>query len=151
MKPLLSDQQQAALDYHALPVPGKTSIALTKPMLTQQDLSLAYTPGVAEPVKMIAENPSAAYQYTNKANLVAVITNGTAVLGLGNVGALASKPVMEGKAALFKRFADIDVYDIELDCNDPQALVDTITRLAPTFGGINLEDIKAPECFFVES
>ena|SRR3990167_8578755 len=150
MKPLFSDQLQAALDYHALPAPGKTSIALTKPMLTQQDLSLAYTPGVAEPVKMIAENPSAAYQYTNKANLVAVITNGTAVLGLGNVGALASKPVMEGKVALFKKFADVDAFDIEIDCQNKEDLVDTIVRIAPTFGGINLEDIKAPECFFVE-
>lgn len=143
--------RQAALDYHAYPIPGKITTALSKPMLTQYDLSLAYTPGVAEPVKAIAQDPQAAYRYTNKANLVAVITNGTAVLGLGNTGALASKPVMEGKAALFKHFADIDVFDIELDCNDPQELVDTIVRMAPTFGGINLEDIKAPECFFVEN
>ncbi len=141
---------QAALDYHAQPVSGKTSIALTKPMETQYDLSLAYTPGVAEPVKAIAHNPQTAYDYTNKGNLVAVITNGTAVLGLGNVGALAGKPVMEGKAALFKKFADIDVFDIEIDCHDPHELVETIVRIAPTFGGINLEDIKAPECFFVE-
>lgn len=140
-----------ALHYHAYPVPGKTCIALSKPAETQYDLSLAYTPGVAEPVKEIVKNPDAAYQYTNKGNLVAVITNGTAVLGLGNVGALAGKPVMEGKAALFKRFADIDVFDIEIDCGDPQDLVDTIVRIAPTFGGINLEDIKAPECFFVEA
>lgn len=143
--------RQKALDYHALPVPGKTRIALSKPTESQSDLSLAYTPGVAEPVKDIAASPELAYRYTNKGNLVAVISNGTAVLGLGNVGALASKPVMEGKAALFKRFADVDVFDIEVDCADPQLLVDTIERIAPTFGGINLEDIKAPECFFVES
>lgn len=143
--------RQAALDYHALPFPGKIRVALSKPTESQLDLSLAYTPGVAEPVKEIAANPEAAYQYTSKGNLVAVITNGTAVLGLGNMGALASKPVMEGKAALFKRFADIDVFDIEIDCNDPETLVETIVRIAPTFGGINLEDIKAPECFFVEA
>jgi malate dehydrogenase (oxaloacetate-decarboxylating)(NADP+) len=148
----MSDQlRQAALAYHSQPIPGKTGIALTKPMETQADLSLAYTPGVAEPVKEIANDPDTAYQYTNKGNLVAVITNGTAVLGLGNVGALAGKPVMEGKAGLFKRFADIDVFDIEIDCDDPNDLVDTIARIAPTFGGINLEDIKAPECFFVEA
>lgn len=148
----MSDKlHQAALDYHAHPIPGKIRIALSKPTETQYDLSLAYTPGVAEPVKEIEKDPTTAYQYTNKGNLVAVITNGTAVLGLGNVGSLASKPVMEGKAALFKRFADIDVFDIEMDCNDPQELVDTIVRIAPTFGGINLEDIKAPECFFVEA
>lgn len=148
----MSDKlRQAALLYHSQPVPGKTRIALSKPAETQYDLSLAYTPGVAEPVREIAKDPSTAYQYTNKGNLVAVITNGTAVLGLGDVGALAGKPVMEGKAALFKRFADVDVFDIEIDCTDPQELVDTIARIAPTFGGINLEDIKAPECFFVES
>jgi malic enzyme len=143
--------RQAALDYHAYPTAGKVATAITKPTSTQDDLSLAYTPGVAEPVLEIVRDPACAYQYTNKGNLVAVITNGTAVLGLGNVGALAAKPVMEGKAALFKRFADIDVYDIEINCHDPQTLVDTITSLAPTFGGINLEDIKAPECFFVET
>lgn len=142
--------RKAALDYHASPTPGKISIALSKPTDTQYDISLAYTPGVAEPVKEIALDEEAAYRYTNKGNLVAVITNGTAVLGMGNVGALASKPVMEGKAALFKRFADIDVYDIEINCNDPEELVETIVRIAPTFGGINLEDIKAPECFYVE-
>lgn len=141
----------AALEYHSSPTPGKTTIALSKPTESQYDLALAYTPGVAEPVKEIARDAETAYQYTNKGNLVAVISNGTAVLGLGNVGALASKPVMEGKAALFKRFADIDVFDIEIDCDDPQDLVDTIARIAPTFGGINLEDIKAPECFFVEA
>ena len=143
--------RQAALDYHSHPIPGKVRIALSKPTSTQQDLSLAYTPGVAEPVKEIAKDQHAAYQYTNKGNLVAVITNGTAVLGLGNVGALAGKPVMEGKAALFKRFADIDVFDIEIDCDNEQELVETIARIAPTFGGINLEDIKAPECFYVEA
>ncbi|OGT34981.1 MAG: malate dehydrogenase [Gammaproteobacteria bacterium RIFCSPHIGHO2_12_FULL_37_14] len=143
--------RKAALAYHSHPVPGKLRIELTKPTETQNDLSLAYTPGVAEPVKEIERDPQAAYQYTSKGNLVAVITNGTAVLGLGNVGALASKPVMEGKAALFKRFADIDVFDIEIDCNEPEELVETIVRISPTFGGINLEDIKAPECFFVEN
>lgn len=142
--------RERALAYHALPRPGKTAIKLTKPMLTQDDLALAYTPGVAEPVKAIEADPETAYQYTNKGNLVAVISNGTAVLGLGNTGALASKPVMEGKAALFKRYADIDVFDIEIDCNDPTELVETIARIAPTFGGINLEDIKAPECFWIE-
>lgn len=143
--------RQNALDYHSLPIPGKTRIALSKPTESQYDLSLAYSPGVAEPVKEIAKDAQTAYQYTNKGNLVAVISNGTAVLGLGNVGALASKPVMEGKAALFKRFADIDVFDIEIDCDNPSDLVDTIARIAPTFGGINLEDIKAPECFYVEA
>ena len=145
------EMRQKALHYHSHPVPGKVRIALSKPAETQSDLSLAYTPGVAEPVKEIVKDLDNAYLYTNKGNLVAVITNGTAVLGLGNVGALAGKPVMEGKAALFKRFADIDVFDIEIDCADPQDLVDTIARIAPTFGGINLEDIKAPECFFVEA
>lgn len=146
-----NELRQAALDYHEFPSPGKIRVALSKPTESQLDLSLAYTPGVAEPVKEIAHDPEAAYRYTSKGNLVAVITNGTAVLGLGNVGALAGKPVMEGKAALFKRFADIDVFDIEIDCNDPETLVETIVRIAPTFGGINLEDIKAPECFFVEA
>src|SRR3990167_3500607 len=143
--------RKAALHYHEKPIPGKTSISLSKPMSSQHDLSLAYTPGVAEPVREIAKDPQAAYQYTNKGNLVAVITNGSAVLGLGNTGALASKPVMEGKAGLFKRFADVDVFDIDINCSDPKELVETIVRIAPTFGGINLEDIKAPECFFVES
>jgi len=147
---MTEDFRKAALDYHALPTPGKIGITITKPTDTQQDLSLSYTPGVAEPVKEIAKNPEAAYQYTSKGNLVAVITNGTAVLGLGNVGALASKPVMEGKAALFKHFAGIDVFDIEVDCEDPDAFIETVVRIAPTFGGINLEDIKAPECFAIE-
>lgn len=147
----MSDRlRQDALFYHSNPIPGKTRIALSKPTETQYDLSLAYTPGVAEPVKEIAKDPETAYQYTNKGNLVAVITNGTAVLGLGNVGALAGKPVMEGKAALFKRFADIDVFDIEMDCNHPDEVIETIVRIAPTFGGINIEDIKAPECFYIE-
>lgn len=144
------DLHKAALDYHQLPVPGKLSIVSTKPTATQQDLALCYTPGVAEPVKEIAKAAEAAYRYTSKGNLVAVITNGTAVLGLGNVGALAGKPVMEGKAVLFKCFAGIDVFDIEVDCEDPQAFIDTVTHIAPTFGGINLEDIKAPECFVIE-
>ena len=139
-----------ALDYHEFPQPGKLSITITKPTETQRDLSLAYTPGVAEPVRAIANNSQDAYRYTNKGNLVAVISNGSAVLGLGNVGALASKPVMEGKAILFKKFADIDVFDLEIDSDSPQDLINTIARIAPTFGGINLEDIKAPECFEIE-
>jgi malate dehydrogenase (oxaloacetate-decarboxylating)(NADP+) len=147
---MTNDLRKAALDYHLNPTPGKIAIVSTKPTLTQYDLSLCYTPGVAEPVKAIAADPLAAYRYTSKGNLVAVITNGTAVLGLGHVGALAGKPVMEGKAVLFKRFADIDVFDIEIDCDNPQDFIDTVIRIAPTFGGINLEDIKAPECFAIE-
>jgi malic enzyme len=139
-----------ALAYHQFPRPGKLGITITKPTETQRDLSLAYTPGVAEPVLAIAENPDAAYLYTNKGNLVGVISNGTAILGLGNRGALASKPVMEGKAVLFKKFADIDVFDIEVNADSVNGLVQTIANIAPTFGGINLEDIKAPECFQVE-
>lgn len=139
-----------ALEYHENPRPGKLEIALTKPTNTQEDLSLAYTPGVAAPVTAIQKDPNTAYRYTAKGNLVGVITNGSAVLGLGNVGALASKPVMEGKAVLFKRFADIDVFDIEVNAHHPQAFIDTTARIAPTFGGINLEDIKAPECFDIE-
>lgn len=139
-----------ALAYHASPVPGKLSIQLTKPTESQSDLSLAYTPGVAEPVIAIAEHPEDVYRYTAKSNLVAVMTNGTAVLGLGDVGPLASKPVMEGKAVLFKRFADIDVFDIEIDARDPQAFITAAKAISPTFGGINLEDIKAPECFEIE-
>ncbi len=141
---------QAALEYHAKPVPGKLAIALTKPAETQYDLALAYTPGVAEPVRRIADNPEDAYLYTGKGNLVAVITDGTAVLGLGNTGALAGKPVMEGKALLFKHFADIDVFDIEVDAEHPQEFIETVMRIAPTFGGINLEDIAAPHCFEIE-
>lgn len=142
--------KQNALDYHEFPIPGKLSVHLTKPTDSQHDLSLAYTPGVAAPVLAIAENPENAYRYTNKGNLVAVMTNGTAVLGLGDLGALASKPVMEGKAVLFKRFANIDVFDIEIDADDPQAFIATAKSISPTFGGINLEDLKAPECFEIE-
>lgn len=142
--------RNAALKYHNYPTPGKISVTPTKPTKTQLDLSLCYTPGVAEPVKEIEKDGNTAYQYTSKGNLVAVITNGTAVLGLGNVGPLASKPVMEGKGLLFKVFADIDVFDIEVDCEDTQGFIDTVERISPTFGGINLEDIKAPECFIIE-
>ncbi len=138
-----------ALAYHADGYAGKIAIT-SKPVATADDLSLAYSPGVAEPCLVIAEQPEAAYLYTNKANLVAVISNGSAVLGLGNIGALASKPVMEGKAALFKRFAGIDSYDIEIDEADPEKLINIIAALHPTFGAINLEDIKAPECFYIE-
>lgn len=145
-----NDLKQRALDYHEFPNPGKLAIHVTKATNSQDDLSLAYTPGVAEPVLAIAENSEAIYRYTAKGNLVAVMTNGTAVLGLGDVGALASKPVMEGKAVLFKRFADIDVFDIEIDAPNPQDFIATAKRIAPTFGGINLEDIKAPECFEIE-
>lgn len=144
------DIKQAALDYHSQPKPGKLAIEVSKPCSTQEELSLAYTPGVAEPVREIARDEELAYTYTAKSNLVAVISNGTAVLGLGNVGALASKPVMEGKAVLFKRFADIDVFDIEVDASDPDDLIDTVVRISPTFGGINLEDIAAPHCFRIE-
>ena len=139
-----------SLDYHSIGRPGKLRIAATKPMATQRDLSLAYSPGVAYPVLEIADNPDLAYDYTAKGNLVAVISNGSAILGLGNRGALASKPVMEGKAVLFKRFADIDVFDIEVDSSSPEELVNFGKMIAPTFGGINLEDIKAPECFYIE-
>ncbi|MFT7404786.1 malic enzyme-like NAD(P)-binding protein [Zhongshania sp.] len=144
------DVKQAALDYHSLPTPGKIGIMLTKPAETQYDLSLAYSPGVAEPVREIARDPINAYKYTSKGNLVAVISNGSAILGLGDLGPLASKPVMEGKALLFKRFADIDSIDIEVDAEDSQSFIDTVRRISITFGGINLEDIKAPECFEIE-
>src|SRR3990170_4723090 len=142
--------REEALEYHRRGRPGKIAIAPTKPLATQRDLSLAYTPGVAEPVLEIERHPETAYEYTSKGNLVAVVTNGTAILGLGNRGPLASKPVMEGKAVLFKTFADVDVFDIELDADDPERLIAVVAALAPTFGGINLEDIKAPECFVVE-
>jgi len=142
--------REEALEYHRSPTPGKISIRPTKPCLTQRDLSLAYSPGVAEPCLEIAENPELADIYTSRANLVGVVSNGTAVLGLGNIGALAGKPVMEGKGVLFKRFADIDVFDIEVDETDPMKFVETVARLEPTFGGINLEDIKAPDCFIIE-
>ena len=140
----------AALQFHAQPVPGKIATAITKPCETQEQLSLAYTPGVAAPVRAIAADPDAVYQYTGKGNLVAVITDGTAVLGLGNTGPLAAKPVMEGKAVLFKRFADIDVMDIEVESHSSQAFIETVKGIAPTFGGINLEDIAAPACFEIE-
>jgi malate dehydrogenase (oxaloacetate-decarboxylating)(NADP+) len=144
------DIREAALKYHAEPVPGKISTELTKPAETQWDLSLAYSPGVAEPCREIAADRSAAYKYTGKGNLVAVISNGTAVLGLGNLGALASKPVMEGKALLFKRFANINAVDIEVETEDAQLFINTVASIASSFGGINLEDIKAPECFEIE-
>jgi malate dehydrogenase (oxaloacetate-decarboxylating)(NADP+) len=140
-----------ALDYHEKPRPGKLEIRATKPTATQSDLSLAYTPGVAEPCRVIADDADAAFRYTNRGNLVAVVSNGTAVLGLGNIGPLASKPVMEGKAVLFKRFADIDVFDLEIDAPDPDDVIKFCELLAPTVAGINLEDIKAPECFYIES
>ena len=140
-----------ALEYHEKPRPGKLEIRATKPTATQADLSLAYTPGVAEPCLVIADDPDAAFRYTNRGNLVAVVSNGTAVLGLGNIGPLASKPVMEGKAVLFKRFADIDVFDLEIDADDPDDVIKFCELLAPTVGGINLEDIKSPECFYIES
>ncbi|MCP8938084.1 NADP-dependent malic enzyme [Alsobacter sp. SYSU M60028] len=147
-RPTISDQE--ALQFHQAGRPGKIEIVATKPMATQRDLSLAYSPGVAVPVLAIAEDASRAYDYTAKGNLVAVISNGTAILGLGNLGALASKPVMEGKAVLFKRFADVDSIDIEVDAEDPQKFIDAVRYLGPSFGGINLEDIKAPECFIIE-
>ena len=143
-------RRQEALDYHSKGKPGKIEVVPTKEAKTQRDLSLAYSPGVAEPCKEIAEKPEDVYKYTAKGNLVAVITNGTAVLGLGNIGPAASKPVMEGKGVLFKIFADIDVFDIEIDENDPERFVQIVKSLEPTFGGINLEDIKAPECFYIE-
>src|SRR5687768_7121991 len=147
----MDDQlRKAAFDYHRLPTPGKIAIAPTKGLLNQRDLALAYTPGVAIACQEIVANPAEAGNLTARGNLVAVITNGTAVLGLGAIGPLASKPVMEGKAVLFKKFAGIDVFDIEIDERDPEKLVDIIAALEPTFGGINLEDIKAPECFIVE-
>ena len=145
------DLKLDALAYHEGPVPGKISIEITKPAETQRDLSLAYSPGVAEPCREIATDADLAYQYTGKGNLVAVISNGTAVLGLGNLGALAGKPVMEGKALLFKRFAGINAIDIEVDTEDSDAFITTVSHIACTFGGINLEDIKAPECFEIES
>ena len=143
--------REEALEYHRLEgKPGKISVVPTKPMETQRDLSLAYTPGVAVPVLEIEKDPELAYEYTSKGNLVAVITNGTAILGLGDRGALASKPVMEGKGVLFKRFADVDVFDIEVNSHDPDVIIQAVAAISPTFGGINLEDIKAPECFYIE-
>lgn len=143
-------RKQDALDYHSMGRKGKIEVVLTKPCATQRDLSLAYTPGVAEPCLEIQANPADAYKYTTKGNLVAVVSNGTAVLGLGDIGAMAGKPVMEGKGVLFKRFADVDVFDIEIDTHDPDDVIKIVKALEPTFGGINLEDIKAPECFYIE-
>mgnify|MGYP000480368933 FL=1 len=151
MSDKLKITREEALTYHLEPRPGKIDIQASTAMTTQRDLSLAYSPGVAVPCEVIAENPEAAYDYTTKGNMVAVISNGTAVLGLGNLGALASKPVMEGKAVLFKRFADINSIDIELDTEDPEEFINAVRLMGPTFGGINLEDIKAPECFIIES
>src|SRR5438093_6060765 len=148
-RPTFTDQE--ALQFHQQGRPGKIEVMATKPMATQRDLSLAYSPGVAVPVKAIAENPDRAYDYTAKGNFVAVITNGTAILGLGNLGALAAKPVMEGKAVLFKRFADVDSIDLEVATEDSQAFIDAVALLEPSFGGINLEDIAAPECFVIEA
>jgi malic enzyme len=139
-----------AFFYHNKPKPGKFEISITKNLKTKKDLLLAYTPGVAYPVNEIAINKSKVYDYTNKGNLVGVITNGSSVLGLGNVGALAAKPVMEGKVILFKKLANLDAFDIEIDCSDSNKFIETVCNIAPTFGGINLEDIKAPECFFIE-
>ena len=148
----MSDEKKRsdALKYHAEGRPGKIQVVPTKPTATQRDLALAYSPGVAEPCLEIEKDPQAAYDYTAKGNLVAVISNGTAVLGLGNIGAEAGKPVMEGKGLLFKIFADIDVFDIEVNETNIDKFVDTVKAIAPTFGGINLEDIKAPECFEIE-
>ncbi len=143
-------RKQDALDYHSQGRPGKIEVIPTKPYSSQRDLTLAYSPGVAEPCLEIEKNPEDAYKYTSKGNLVAVISNGTAVLGLGNIGPLASKPVMEGKGLLFKIYADIDVFDIEVDTEDIEIFIQTVKAISPTFGGINLEDIKAPECFEIE-
>ena len=142
--------RRAALEYHEFPTPGKISIAPTKQLVNQHDLALAYSPGVAAPCEEIVKDPAAAFKYTSRGNLVGVVTNGTAVLGLGDIGPLAGKPVMEGKAVLFKKFSGIDVFDIEINEKDPEKLVEIIAALEPTFGGINLEDIKAPDCFYVE-
>ena len=143
-------RSQEALDYHSKGRPGKIEVIPTKATKTQRDLSLAYSPGVAVPCLEIHENPESVYKYTAKGNLVGVISNGTAVLGLGDIGASAGKPVMEGKGVLFKIFADIDVFDIEINEKDPEKFVEIVAALEPTFGGINLEDIKAPECFYIE-
>jgi malate dehydrogenase (oxaloacetate-decarboxylating)(NADP+) len=145
-----AELRRAALEYHEFPTPGKVAIAATKQMVNQRDLALAYSPGVAAACEEIVDDPANAWRYTSRGNLVAVVSNGTAVLGLGNIGPLASKPVMEGKGVLFKKFAGIDVFDLEIAENDVDKLVDIIAALEPTFGGINLEDIKAPDCFYVE-
>src|SRR5262245_31810547 len=147
-RPHFTDEE--ALRFHVQGKPGKIEIRSSKPMATQRDLSLAYSPGVAVPVRKIAEDPDTAYDYTTKGNFVAVISNGTAILGLGDLGALASKPVMEGKAVLFKRFADVDSIDLEVDTRDVDQFIGAVRYLGPSFGGINLEDIKAPDCFIIE-
>ena len=139
-----------ALDFHSKNKPGKIEINSSKPMTTKRDLALAYSPGVAVPVRAIADDPETAYDYTSKGNLVAVISNGSAILGMGNLGALASKPVMEGKAVLFKRFADIDSIDLEIDSQDSDEIINSVKNFACSFGGINLEDIAAPDCFIIE-
>src|SRR6202000_1124460 len=146
-----ADLKADALYFHSTPRPGKLEIVATKPLANQRDLALAYSPGVAFPCEAIAADPHTAAIYTSRQNLVAVLSNGTAVLGLGAIGPLASKPVMEGKAVLFKKFAGIDVFDIEVDALDPERFIDVVAALEPTFGGINLEDIKAPECFEIEA
>src|ERR1017187_1717535 len=143
-------RKKAALDYHEFPTPGKLSITATKQLLTQSDLALAYSPGVAAACEAIVHDPLNVFRFTARGNLVGVISNGTAVLGLGAIGPLAAKPVMEGKAVLFKKFAGIDVFDIEVDAQDPERFCDVVAALEPTFGAINLEDIKAPECFAIE-
>jgi malate dehydrogenase (oxaloacetate-decarboxylating)(NADP+) len=148
---MAKDLREAALAYHRLPKPGKLEISATKPLANQRDLALAYSPGVAAACDAIAADPAEAHNLTARGNLVAVVTNGTAVLGLGSIGPLAAKPVMEGKAVLFKKFAGVDVFDIELQCRDSEHLIETVAALEPTFGGINLEDIKAPECFEIEA
>ena len=142
---------EEALNFHRYPTPGKIGVVATKPMATQRDLSLAYSPGVAVPVLAIAKDPDLAYEYTSKGNLVAVISNGTAILGLGDLGALASKPVMEGKSVLFKRFGDVDSIDIEITSKDADEIITVVKNIGVTFGGINLEDIKSPECFRIET
>ena len=152
-QPLTAAEQalrEAAFEYHRAPTRGKITVSATKPLANQRDLSLAYSPGVAYPCLAIQADPKMAAEYTSRGNLVGVVTNGTAVLGLGNIGPLAAKPVMEGKGCLFKKFAGIDVFDIELAENDPDKLIEHIAALEPTLGGINLEDIKAPECFYIE-
>src|SRR5574341_886911 len=145
-----AELRRSALEYHEFPSPGKVAIAATKQLINQRDLALAYSPGVAAACEEIVADPANAFRYTSRGNLVAVVTNGTAVLGLGDIGPLASKPVMEGKGVLFKKFAGIDVFDIELAERDPDKLIEIIAALEPTLGGINLEDIKAPECFYIE-
>ncbi len=144
------DYEKLALEYHSREPAGKIQTNITKPLDSQEDLSVAYSPGVAGPCREIEKDPENSYKYTGRANLVGVISNGTAVLGLGDIGPEASKPVMEGKAMLFKKFADIDVFDIELDAKDPDDFIKSVKSLEPTFGGVNLEDIKAPECFYIE-